>query len=70
MGVNTAVDINPRDKEMLFSLLAQYLPNTSVWAYGSRVGGYARPWSDLDLVVFTGAEQKYPLSLLKEALEE
>jgi len=28
------------------------------------------PWSDLDLVVFSGAEQKHQLSLLKEALEK
>ena len=41
-----------------------------MWAFGSRVTGKARPWSDLDLVVFTGADQKYSLSLLKEALEE
>ena len=64
------VDINPRDREMLFSLLAQHLPHTSVWAHGSRVTGSSRPWSDLDLVVFTAAGQEYRLSLLKEALEE
>jgi type I restriction enzyme S subunit len=46
------------------------LPNTTVWAYGSRATGNALPWSDLDLVVFTKANQKYRLSLLKEALEE
>ncbi|MCL2193817.1 MAG: hypothetical protein FWB78_10540 [Treponema sp.] len=28
------------------------------------------PWSDLDLVVFSGAEQKHWFSLLREALEE
>jgi predicted nucleotidyltransferase len=65
-----AIDINPRDREILFSLLERYLPNTAVWAYGSRVMGCAKPWSDLDLVVFTGMEQKYRLSLLKEAFEE
>ena len=70
MDVNTAIDISPRDREILFSLLARYLPNTSVWAYGSRVNGDSKPWSDLDLVVFTKAQQKYQLSLLREALEE
>ena len=70
MGISAAIDINPRDKEILCSLLSQYLPNTTVWAYGSRTTGKAQPWSDLDLVVFTNAEQKYQLSLLKEALEE
>jgi len=66
----TAVDINPRDKEILCSLLSQYLPDTPVWIYGSRVMGKALPWSDLDMVVFTKADQKYRLSLLQEAFEE
>jgi len=70
MDISTAVDINPRDKEILYSLLSRYLPNTPVWAYGSRATGNALPWSDLDLVVFTKANQKYQLSLLKEAFEE
>ena len=68
--MNTTIDINPVEKGILFSLLERYLPHTSVWAYGSRTKGNAKPWSDLDLVVFTGVEQKYQLSLLKEALEE
>ena len=70
MDVNTAIDIGPSDKKILFSLLAKYLPHTPVWAYGSRVKGNARPWSDLDIVVFTSEKQKYRLSLLREALEE
>jgi predicted nucleotidyltransferase len=70
MDINTAVDIHPHDQEILYSLLSQYLPNTTVWAYGSRTTGNALPWSDLDLVVFTKANQKYPLSLLKDAFEE
>jgi len=64
------MDINPRDKEILFSLLARYLPQTTVWAYGSRVSGNALACSDLDIVVFSSAEQKRNISLLKEALEE
>ena len=70
MDINSVIDINARDREILFSLLARFLPHTPVWAFGSRVTGSAKPWSDLDLVVFTGTEQKHQLSLLKEALEE
>ena len=70
MDVNNTIDIKPRDKEILFSLLAKYLPDTTIWAFGSRVSGHSRPWSDLDLVLFTAAEQKYRISLLKEALDE
>ena len=68
--MNDAIDVKPRDKEILFSLLTQYLPNTAIRAYGSRVTGHSRPWSDLDLVLFSNAEQKSCISLLKEALEE
>jgi predicted nucleotidyltransferase len=68
--ISTAVDIRPHDKEILYSLLSRYLPDTTVWAYGSRTTGNALPWSDLDLVIFTKANQEYQLSLLKEALEE
>jgi len=70
MGINTKIDIKSSDKKILFSLLAQYLPHTTFWAYGSRVAGHARPWSDLDLVVFSKGEHKHQISLLKEALEE
>ena len=68
--MKTEIDINPRDKEILFSLLDRYLPQIPVWAHGSRVTGGAKPWSDLDLVVFTEEKYKYQLSLLKEAFEE
>ena len=70
MDINTEIDINPRDKEILFSLLEQYMPRTTVWAYGSRVSGNSQICSDLDLVVFSKPEQKSQISLLKEALEE
>ena len=67
---NNTIDIKPKDKEILFSLLEQYLPNTTIWAFGSRISGHSRPWSDLDLILFSTAEQKIHISLLKEALEE
>ena len=70
MGVTSTIDINPSDKKILFSLLTHYLPHTSAWAFGSRVKGNAKPWSDLDIVVFTVEGQKHRLSLLREALEE
>ena len=70
MEVNTAINISSHDKKILFALLAQYLPNTTIWAYGSRVAGYAQPWSDLDIVVFSNTAQKQQISFLKEAFEE
>jgi predicted nucleotidyltransferase len=64
------VDIQPKDRDLLTALLGHFLPGIAVWAFGSRVKGTALPYSDLDLVVFTQYEQKQPVSLLKEALEE
>ncbi|MDR3124216.1 MAG: nucleotidyltransferase domain-containing protein [Treponema sp.] len=64
------IALAPRDRDTLVGLIDRFLPGTPVWAFGSRVTGNSRPWSDLDLVVFAGAEQRPRLSLLKEALEE
>lgn len=57
-------------REMVLSLLRRYLPSATVWAYGSRVSGRARPDSDLDLVAFTTADQRGAVAALKEAFEE
>lgn len=64
------IDIAPKDLKIIKDLLNQYLPNTLVWAFGSRVKFTAKPTSDLDLVAFIPKEQELKLSLLKEALEE
>ena len=54
--------------QIIRHLLKQYLPDTTVWVYGSRVNGNAQPASDLDLVAFT--EQSLAISELREAFEE
>ena len=51
-------------------LLQKYLPNTLVWAFGSRVKFTANTNSDLDLVAFITEKQKLSFSLLKEAFAE
>jgi type I restriction enzyme S subunit len=66
-----AIDIRPQDWAILRAVLRQHLPQHEVWAFGSRVTGRAKPYSDLDLVVVADA----PLSLgeraaLAEALTE
>lgn len=50
--------------------LQRYLPGTAVWAYGSRVTGNAKPYSDLDLVAFAEPGQQACISELREAFEE
>lgn len=50
------IDLTSAQHKAVRSLLNTYLPNTLVWAYGSRVKLTARPSSDLDLVAFTTPE--------------
>lgn len=52
-------------------ILRQLVPSCEVWAFGSRVKGTAKPFSDLDLVIMS----QQPLSLalmasLHEAFSE
>jgi type I restriction enzyme S subunit len=70
MAEQTTIDLTSSQMSELKGLLAQYLPNTQVWAYGSRVNWNARANSDLDMVAFTGATQQENVSLLREAFEE
>ena len=64
------LDVTPKQHRELKQLLRQYLPNTEIWAYGSRVTFKTRHASDLDLVVFTKADQHGAVSELRDALEE
>ncbi|MEO5363414.1 MAG: nucleotidyltransferase domain-containing protein [Magnetococcus sp. DMHC-8] len=64
------MNITPDQREILIAMLRQFIPGVAVWAYGSRVKGTARPYSDLDLVVFATPEQRHLVLELKEALDE
>jgi len=64
------IHISSAQRQLLSALLTQHLPQTLVWAFGSRVKGNFRPDSDLDLVVFSKATQSASISELKEAFEE
>lgn len=70
MEVAIHIDISPQHLSIIRDLLHKYIPDTAVWAFGSRVKFTAKPSSDLDLVAFIREEQKLRFSELKEALEE
>lgn len=55
---------------LLQTFLKRYLPDTAVWAYGSRVNGSAHSASDLDIVAFASSKQCVAIAELREALEE
>ena len=64
------IDITTSQRKTILEMLKRYLPDTAVWAYGSRVKWTSRSESDLDMVVFASPDQKRQVSDLKEALEE
>lgn len=68
--MSNAIDLTPAQRETLQSLVRRYLPDVTVWAYGSRVKGTSRLASDLDLVSFSAPAHAAQVSALREALEE
>ena len=64
------IDLTVSERKTISSLLKRYVPNTQVWAYGSRVTFKARPTSDLDMVVFADEHQSAAVGNLRETLEE
>lgn len=64
------IDISASEYKKIVSLINTYLPDTDVWAFGSRVKFTSKPESDLDLVAFTDPDQHLKLQALKDAFSE
>lgn len=65
------IDMTPQERAIVLRILNEIVPDRDVRAFGSRVTGKAKPFSDLDLAIM-GDE---PLSLetrarLEEAFSE
>ncbi|PJG83033.1 nucleotidyltransferase family protein [Caviibacterium pharyngocola] len=58
-----ALKIKSEELEIVKAILQTFVPNVPVWAFGSRVKGTEKPYSDLDLAIIT----EKPLSLLEHA---
>jgi predicted nucleotidyltransferase len=50
-----ALDLGDRERSMVLEILDRYVPDTAVWAYGSRATGRAQRYSDLDLAILGDA---------------
>ncbi|MDD4863974.1 MAG: nucleotidyltransferase domain-containing protein [Alishewanella agri] len=59
--------ISEQEWRQVSTILQRLLPNYEVWAFGSRVQGNPKPYSDLDLVIIN--EQPLPLTQLAELAE-
>ena len=57
------LDIAPEHLQIVRAILQQQIPHRTVWAFGSRVNGNAKPYSDLDLAILG----ETPLSLVEHA---
>ena len=55
--------VSEQEYEIVQTVLRRYIPNRTVWAFGSRAGGQPKPYSDLDLAVLGDT----PLSLSEHA---
>ena len=47
------LQISQHDWLQAKQILAVQVPQLEVWAFGSRVSGHAKPYSDLDLALIT-----------------
>lgn len=59
--------ISDHEWQQVSTILQHFLPEYEVWAFGSRVNGNAKPYSDLDLAIIS--KQPIPLPLLAEVSE-
>lgn len=65
------IDLPDNDLILIHEILKYHIPEYMVLAFGSRVTGRAKPWSDLDLAIDTTAPVALDrLGRLREALEE
>ncbi len=62
------IALTPREREIVSLILKRRLSHVEVWAFGSRVGGKPRPFSDLDLAILS--PQPLPFGLLAELSED
>jgi len=65
------IDLPPQHLETVLVILRRHVPDCEVRAFGSRVSGPAKNYSDLDLAVVAPAKlNSDTLRLLREAFEE
>ena len=65
------IDLPPKHRATVERILQAYVPGAEVRAFGSRVTGNAKPYSDLDLAVpGPDAVDWDTLRLMREAFEE
>jgi len=59
--------LKPQELKKISDILKQHVPGYDVWAFGSRVKGDAKQYSDLDVVVMTTQPLSFELQADIEA---
>ena len=67
MAKPAGLELSDSEWQQVNAILQRYLPQYEVWAFGSRVKGNAKPYSDLDLAIVS--DTPLPLALLAEVAE-
>ena len=60
-------DLDQGDLAKVLHILATHVPDRIVWAFGSRVGGTAKDFSDLDLAIL--GDKPVPHAVLADLSE-
>jgi type I restriction enzyme S subunit len=63
-----AIDASPGAWEIVRDLLRRHVPGREVWAFGSRVKGTAKPYSDLDLAIL--GDEPLPLATMADLTDD
>jgi len=65
------IDLRPEERSLVEGILGRLVPERTVWAFGSRVSGTAKPYSDLDLAILGETPLPLPVAAaLREAFSE
>jgi predicted nucleotidyltransferase len=60
--------VTPAELEIVSEILQLHIPQHEVWAFGSRVKGIVKPFSDLDLAIL--GEEPLTMGVLAALTEE
>jgi len=65
------IDLAPADLRLVIEILRQHVPDCEVRAFGSRLNGHAKTFSDLDLALVSDAPLDWRrLEALKDSFAE
>jgi predicted nucleotidyltransferase len=64
------MEIRPDHLALVRTILARHVPESEVWAFGSRVDGRPKPYSDLDLAIVGPAPPERCMRRLRDDFED